>query len=183
MFSTRVGSRKRELPHSSWQPADRADVSEPAHFRWSCWFCQLVNWGQRFCNKWKMSGVRLILEDFSSRRGLPWWSRSPSLYVVHQGEMNTKICKKSTLAGLARSALLHLEYNTLLPLTHMCQNQDVKLWIVPEKQRARPWLRFSAFYCCIFGLVKSHRKQSNSDTAVDFLKCFFLNGLWLLQSI
>lgn len=107
---------EKELPLSSWQHADHADVSEPAYFRWSCWFCQLVNWGQRFCNNWKMSGVRWILEDFSCRRGLPWWSRSPSLHVVHQGEMNTKICKKSKSADLARPALLHLEYNTLLLL-------------------------------------------------------------------
>lgn len=46
----------------------------------------------------------------------------PSLYIVHQGEMNTKIFKKKSVSaeGLARPAFLHLRVQYLVA-TSVCQ--------------------------------------------------------------
>lgn len=69
----------------------------------------------------------------------------PPLYIVHQGEMNTKICKKRSIPakGLARPAFLHLKVQYLVA-TPVCQNQDAEWWVVSStlEQRARPSLYF-----------------------------------------
>lgn len=132
MFST-VGSRARELHLPIWSHAGHPGVSEPTYSRWACWFCLLVHLRWGFPNNWKTNGVVLILEGnflgeakFFLGGAVLGVAKFPSLYIIHQGEMNTRICQRSILAEvLARPAFLSLRVQYLVA-TPLCVK--IKMW-------------------------------------------------------